>query len=155
MMTLCRFLRLTSAQDTSHYRAPTKLRKGNVFSRFCLSVILSGGVSHVTITMMHWTSLLAPQPTLDLGPPALTSPKTSHLKPHAPLDIRLGTPLLVTSDGHYWRPVQTCSFETQWERHLVVAIVAHTVGGSWLYASYWDAFLYWKYFYPFVSTQIL
>ena len=23
-----------------------------------------------------------------------------------------GTPLLVTSDGRHWRPVQTCSFQT-------------------------------------------
>ena len=73
MMTLCRFLRLTSAQDTRHYRAPTKLRKGNVFSRFCLSVILSGGgggVSHVTITYDALDLTVSPPTNIRPGTPS-------------------------------------------------------------------------------------
>ena len=33
-----------------YYQTPTMLRHGNVFSRVCPSVILSMGMSHVTIT---------------------------------------------------------------------------------------------------------
>ena len=61
--------------------------------------------------MMDWISLYrapTPSPTSTWNPPALV----------AHPDIRYGTPhhgpaqhLLVTSDGHHWRPVQTCSFE--------------------------------------------
>ena len=49
------------------YRLSTKLRKGNVFSRVCLSVSLTKGSPHVTIT--HDTLDLTTQ-----GPPA--SPTT-------------------------------------------------------------------------------
>ena len=45
-----------------YYSLPTKLRKGNVFSRACLSVILPTGGSHVTIThnALDLTLQLAP-----------------------------------------------------------------------------------------------
>ena len=42
-------------------------------------------------------------PPLDIRPRPLS---------HAPLAIRTGDPLLVTSGGDHWRPVQTCSFGT-------------------------------------------
>ena len=50
----------------------------------------------------------------------------------------------MTSGGHHWRPVQTCSLQdppphTHWCWHLV-AIEAHAVGASGRYASYWNAF---------------
>ena len=44
-----------------YYRPPTKLRKGNVFSRVCLAFCLSTGrgvtMWPLPLPMMHWTSL--------------------------------------------------------------------------------------------------
>ena len=67
-------------------------------------------VSHVTIT----------NDTLDLTiqeEPIRPGPK--------PPDIRPGrsghSPLLMTSGGDHWRPVQTCSFGDPPKQHLVVA----------------------------------
>ena len=64
-----------------------------------------GGGPMWPISKMHWASLYRPPST-------------------AP-GIRHGTwwPLLLTSGGHHWRPVQTCSFEDlspHWYWHLVV-----------------------------------
>ena len=78
------------------YHPPTKLRKGNVFSRVCPSVIPSMGGPHVTITHDALDLIVSP-PTSDMGTP---SP-----------DIRSGYPFLVTSGGHHWRHVHTCSSE--------------------------------------------
>ena len=39
-----------------------------------------------------------------------TYPPPGHAPPHLPVDIRTH-PLLVTSAGHHWRPVQACSLE--------------------------------------------
>ena len=46
------------------------------------------------LPMKYWTSLYSPPPTSDNEP--LSAPTI---------------PLLVTSGGHYWRPVETCSLE--------------------------------------------
>ena len=43
-------------RSLNKYRPATKLREDNVFSCVCLSVILSTGGVHVTISMMYWTS---------------------------------------------------------------------------------------------------
>ena len=53
-------------------------------------------------------------------------------------------PLLVTSGGQDWRPVQICSLKRQpprWSWHLVAIWEAHAVSASGLCASYWNAFL--------------
>ena len=51
-------------------------------------------------------------------------------------------PLLVTSWGHHWRPVQTCSLQDPpWCIHLM-AVEADTVSASGRYTSYWNAFLF-------------
>ena len=90
------------------YRLPTKLQEGNIFSRICHSAQVAGG-PHVTITMMHWTSLYrlpGPGPLLDIRYMAPSPvPSTSDIDPPGP------GPLLMTSGGHHWRPVQTCSLE--------------------------------------------
>ena len=76
------------------------------------------GGPHVNITMIHWTSLYSP--------PFQT--------------LNTGTPLLVTFDGHHWRPVETfigphctapcpTSTDTWWTLKDVRL------------ASYWNAFL--------------
>ena len=62
----------------------------------------------------------------------------------SPLDIRQG-PLLVTSSGHHWRSVQTCSFDLTVRAYLpqqmhLVAVEGVTVSTSRRYASYWNAF---------------
>ena len=63
---------------TCYYRPSVKFREGNVFTHVCL---LTGGF-HVTITMIHWTSLYrvpspAPPPTSDMGTPC--PPPASHI----------------------------------------------------------------------------
>ena len=85
----------------------TKLREGNFFSRVCLSVCSSGrGGPMWPLRMMHWTSLCrGPLPPGDLF-------KLVHWS----------TPLLVTSGGHNWLPVQNCWLEDplpNWYWHLV------------------------------------
>ena len=71
------------------YHPPTKLRGVNVFTDVCLS-FCSGG-SHVTIT--HDALDLTVHPPTDMGPHST------------------GTSPAVTSGGHHWRPVQTCSLQ--------------------------------------------
>ena len=66
--------------------------KHNVFTGVCL--FLEGGIPMQPLPIMYRTSLYSLQLPLP-PPPRLTSD----------LD-----PLLMTSGGHYWRPVQTCSF---------------------------------------------
>ena len=59
-------------------------------------------------------------------------------------------PLLVTSGGGHWRPVQTCSFQDlasapslPREQHLVVATETETcMVSKGRYASYWNAVLF-------------
>ena len=88
----------------------------------------------------HWTTLgqaspvrrsqhdiCWPQPwPLDMG---------LHIKPQAT------GPLLVTSGGHHWRPLQTCSLEDPLPSVLTSSGEGCTVGASRLHASYWNAFL--------------
>ena len=66
---------------------------------------------------MHWTYPIS----LDMGPGHLLHP-----------------PLLLTSGGHHWRPVQTCSLEDLTPPPTQVLI---TSGGHWSgrYTSYWNA----------------
>ena len=58
------------------------------------------------------------------------------------LDVRPGTPLLVTSGGDHWIPVQTCSFGDPRQWHLMVANVteAHTLSKQ-VVCNHWNAFL--------------
>ena len=81
-----------------YYRPPTELRKGNVFSYVCLSFFIlsvhggGGEGPHVTIIYdaLDLTVQCAPRYQTWDPPPA---------------------PQLVTSGGHHWIPVQTCSLE--------------------------------------------
>ena len=88
---------------THFYRPSTKLWEGNVFTRFCL---FTGG-PHMTIA----------NDSLDLIVQCPTQPCIRH-GTRAPKTLNKGTPrlalglLLVTSGGHHWRPVQTCSLRT-------------------------------------------
>ena len=113
-----------------NYHLQTKLRKGNVFAGVSPSVILStmgGRGSHVTITHVHWdmkptlpprnrhqTSNMGPAPprTPDMAyTPSTPTPDMGPTLPppqHQTWDL---CPLLLTSGGHHWKPVQTCSLE--------------------------------------------
>ena len=62
---------------------------------------------------------------------ALLPPPPSHPTWDQPSSPGLSAPLLMTSDGHYWRPVQTCSLKlpVQFSKYLhLVATEACTVG---------------------------
>ena len=50
-------------------------------------------------------------------------------------------PMLVTSGGHHWKPVQTCSFEDPTPISTDIWWLKHTQLASGWYASYWKAFL--------------
>ena len=86
------------------YHPSMKLREGNVCLSFCL------GGPHMTIACDALDiTVQFPHPSLgclEIRPGTLSGP--------SPSDIRPGTPwpclLLVTSSGHHWIPVQTCSF---------------------------------------------
>ena len=56
-------------------------------------------------------------------------------------DETSGTPMLMTSGGHHWRPVQICSIQDPLPQHPV-AVEAGAVSVSGWYASYWNAFLF-------------
>ena len=124
--------RMSKCKYLHYYHSPTKLRESNVFT--CVHLFTGG--HHVIIT--HDALDLTVQdhaPRLcDIRPSAMRPPS-------APRPIRRGTLLLLTSDGHHWRIVQTCSFEEApptgtaiWWLKLV------WLAGGW-YASYWNAFL--------------
>ena len=85
------------ANEHIHYRLPTKLREGNVFTGVSVHSVQGGGVHH----MHHGIG----------GVPHLGYPTPSGMP--KPLDtLPPGIPyrlLLVASDGDSWRPVQTCS----------------------------------------------
>ena len=90
------------------YCPPTKLWEGNVFTHVCLPVC-SQGVPNLTIT----------HDALDVTVHSIPSPTTSArhqtwypLHRHQTWEtLPSPSPRLATSDGHHWRPVQTCSFE--------------------------------------------
>ena len=76
----------------------------------------------------------------------------SHGRDHQPWGLTPGTstlgmypPLLVTSDGDHWRPVQTSSFRDLSllppELHLVVATETVSTCFKRQYTFYWNAFL--------------
>ena len=78
------------------------------------------GCRHVTITQDAleltvqgaYALALAPPPPPDIRPSDMESLSTNpalQTSDMGPLQSQL--PLLVTSSGHHWRPVQTCSFE--------------------------------------------
>ena len=101
----------------------TMLREGDVFS-WCLCLYPRGrGGSHVTTTLNALDLTvqdLSPQPWLQLHPLDIRhltpKPTPPHIRHRTPTD-----PLLVTSGGHHWRPVQTCSAQ-------LVATEARMVG---------------------------
>ena len=64
---------------------PRKLQKGNVFSNVCLPVCLSTGGFHVTMTNGALDFTVQP-----------------------PLPVQDPVPLLVTSGGQNWIPVERC-----------------------------------------------
>ena len=65
---------------------------------------------------------------------------TSDLRPTpSPLDI---SPLLLTSGGQHWRPLQTCSLEDPPRSDIWWWPLKHVRFASGRYASYWNAFLF-------------
>ena len=100
-----------------------KLREGNVFTGAYLSV---HGGPHVTIMLeaLDLTVLPLPPPDVRLRDPSALSPGSGHPQhetrgtPHTspipgpPAPISPAPSLLVvTSGGHHWRPIQTCSLD--------------------------------------------
>ena len=96
------------------YHLPTEFLEGNIF--MCLSTGGSSCDHYLWSIRPHSTGPTGSDPsplyirhgthwTSDMGPP------------YPAPDIRHGTPVsalappLVTSDGHHWRPVQTCSLK--------------------------------------------
>ena len=115
------------------------------FMCVCRSVCLWG--SHVAIArMMHWTSLCGDTPQPLLRPfsrhgtptpaPALSPLQTWDTLASCPLG-----PLLVTSGGHHWTPVQTCSLEDPPIGADIWWPPKHVRLASRRYTSYWNAFL--------------
>ena len=102
-----------------------KLWEGNVFTGVCLSI--HGGSS-----CDHYPWCTGPHCT---GPPTASPSRHRIWGPSLPLPLALAQPcpLLVTSGGYHWRPVQTCSLGIivqslpHWYWHLV-ATKAHMVG---------------------------
>ena len=97
--------------------------------------------------MMHWTPLYrvpSTHGTLLYSPlpkweaPRLTVQVSPFPLPPSQPQPHVAHPLLVASDGHHWRPVQTYSLQDPFP---LVAIEAHMVGASRRYASCWNAFL--------------
>ena len=89
-----------------HYRPPTKLCKGNEFSRICLLVSSSvQGGPMWPLPMMYWTSLYR-NPPLALQLPTHAGSHQTRTPSPGP-----SFPLLVTSGGPDWRLVQTCSLD--------------------------------------------
>ena len=95
---VCLLCQVSLFRNLTHsYRPRTKLREGNVFTSVSFILFMGRGSScdHCPWCVGTWYL-----PLLPIGP----SPDTRH-----------GTynlaPLLLTSGGHHWRPVQTCSLE--------------------------------------------
>ena len=121
------------------YRPPTKLREGNVFSRVCLSVILSRGWGAPIwpLPMMHWTSLCRVSPYLNLQPaPSLyRDPRHRHVQTWISLYRDIPSPpythifKLVQLETHCTTPppkhVCTCSL---WSTHNRQAGGWHPIG---------------------------
>ena len=117
---------------TCQQRLITFLPPANkVFTHVCL---LTRGSCMWPLPIMHWTSMYRP-PLLDIRPSQM-----GPLPQHQTWDP---WPLQLTSGGHDWRLVQTCSFEDPsnstdiwWPKHVWFA-------SEW-YASYWKAFLFFS-----------
>ena len=90
------------------------MQEGNVFTGVCHT----GG----PVPCHHYPWCIEPRCTYP--PPPHTH--TSDLGTYLPL------PLLLTSSGHHWKPVQTCSLEdlppSYWYWHLVVATEIRSIG---------------------------
>ena len=101
----------------------------------CHSIHLGVGGSHVTI--IHDALDLTVRPFWP----------QSHQHSHPPIsDMSLpgpgSSPPLVTSGGHYWRPVQTCSLEDPPNQCHLLTVEGVMVSTSGQYASYWNDFLF-------------
>ena len=126
-----------------YYHPPMKLRRGNVFSHSCLSIILSTGGSHVII-IYDVLDLTVQLPT---NPPPVLAYHGTLLDWHNPLPTPTWYPLAlaqppVLSGGHHWRPVQTCSFQDPHPPVLTSCGYCSTmIGANGWYGSYWNAFL--------------
>ena len=117
----------------THLLPPVK--KGNIFSRVCPSVILSTGRwSHLSIThhALDVTKQNPPPPAvIRPGDPTLPPPRHQTWDPTLPpppptsdLGPPQPCPLQVTAGDDHWRPVQICSFgdlppTSPMKRHLV------------------------------------
>ena len=135
------------------YHPPTKLWEGIIFTGVCHFVQDWG--SHVTITMMHWTSLYTPRHrtpwTWDLtvqGP--LCQTQSAHHPRHGTSLYRDTPPPIPCpcASDIWWPSLDTRSNlitsglpPPSQKKHLLVAIEACMVGTSTRYASYWNAFL--------------
>ena len=94
---LCRNLNQSNTDKwvSEHfYPLTTKLREGNVFSRVFL-----------------FTGVLTVQPPPPALPPSRHGTSRQGPPGHGTSLHRDPSPLLVTSDGHHWRPVQTSSLQ--------------------------------------------
>ena len=113
-------------QHVVHHNYPLLTERRRLCFQSCLSVILlTGGGPYMTITY-----------------DALDLTVQGRLQPNPPPPRPEDSPLLLTSGGHYWRPVQTCHFRTpNWCWHLVV-VEGVNVSASRQYASYWNTFLF-------------
>ena len=101
---------------TANHRLRTKLREGNVFVGVYLSVNITHdalGLTEQSLAPEHETRGSSQPCPLGIRPQDL--PQSP---PYLPLDMRPEDPLAptrpVTSDGHYWRLVQTCSLGLWW-----------------------------------------
>ena len=86
----------------------------------------------VTLDALDLTiqSFLSPCWTTDLGP--WPGPAHRH---------QTQLPLLLTSGGHHWRPIQTCSFDDPCGIDIWWWPMKHVRFASGRYAFYWNAFL--------------
>ena len=119
---------------------PPTGREGYVFTGVRLFVHTG---PHVTITHDALANRTESHP-LDIRP-GTTTPWTSELEPllsrHQTQNLPstpAPCPLLVTSGGHQWRPIQTCSFGDIWWWPLKLK---HVWFPSGWYAPYWNASL--------------
>ena len=105
-----RFGRCEWTLSVRSYLPPTKVREGNVFTGVCHYV---GGI-----------------PSLMSGEEVGTWDTHPSARPGIPTPATL----LLSSGGHHWKPVQTCSptpwppWPRNWYRHLVAATDTRTVG---------------------------
>ena len=105
--------------------------------------------------------------TVQGSPSPAVSPSRNEIWGHPPPpDSWPQFPRLVISDGHHWRPIQTCLFGPHWtgpSPWLVLTSGGHRSTWGWQcvrHASYWNAFLFQKsicnyYRHPRIHEQIV